>query len=134
MTNPRFKFRVFNNDAESWRYMDLLQNTRITLLESDDLDSLSQFTGLFDCEGREIWEDDIVSLRGYHSYPMDGQMKTTRLDVMGLVEYCAADAQWFVTRANGASKTQLGGYRSWEVETRVIGNRFESLELFEIKE
>lgn len=150
MDNSRFKFRVWDRQEKHMHYMpaeelhekfflradgvlcDVLYDPEYSdPLPVDDRYELSFSSRLLDCDVKEIWEGDIVSLRGHPSYPTNGKMETMQLNVTGLVEYSNADAQWFVTRANGVSKTALGGYRSWEVETRVIGNRFESPELLD---
>ena len=98
------KFRAWDEKQKKVKYFDLSNNFNFnfwTMAKIKDLNSIEQFTGLHDKNGREIYDRDIVD--GY-----DG----LRFDVQWL-EY---DAEW-----------NIGGYDAKRMD--VIGNCFENPEL-----
>ena len=75
-----------------------------------DSQTIGQFTGLFDCEDKEIYEDDIISFQ-------DGKI--------GLVEFSHG---CFVVRYGKDNSVQLlYDIKDWNI--KILGNRFENPEL-----
>ena len=79
MSNSRFKFRVWDKENKEMMYQPLadLEDLYIGVIDGilytdtfeagmvradDDRFELTQSTGLYDCEGREVWEGDIVEI------------------------------------------------------------------------
>ena len=75
-----------------------------------EAETIGQFTGLHDCDGKEIYEDDIISFD-------DGKI--------GQVEFFQG---CFVVRdVNGSGSRSLYGIQDWNL--KILGNRFENPEL-----
>ncbi len=75
-----------------------------------DSETIGQFTGLFDCDGKEIYEDDIITFD-------DGKV--------GLVEFYQG---CFVVRYGKDNSVQtLYDIKDWNL--KILGNRYENPEL-----
>ncbi len=77
-------------------------------------ETLGQYTGLKDRNGKEIYERDIVVMK---DEPED----------IGSVAWDSNDMDWVISMATAELK--MGGYWSYELE--VIGNIYDNLELLE---
>ena len=130
-----YKFRVWDKDTKHMHicgddvhdeidfeyetnkaYYYNLQNGCGSLRE-DSSYVLMQFTGLHDKNGKEIYEGDIVFIKG----------DTEVLDIKGKVEYSDTFAQFIITNTGNIidEAEPLGDYEDIEV----IGNVFENKEL-----
>lgn len=119
------RFRVWNNEVNSWRYLDLLEDARITLLDTDDLSSLGQSTGLLDCDEKEIWEGD------YLKYIAEGE-EYEHIKRVDFLNGCFRLIINFYKGSGYASDhlghgSAVGQCCKW----RAIGNRFENSELWD---
>ena len=119
-----YKFRAWDSLAEkmySWTEL-LNQNLKniFTIPEQCGY-HLMQYTGLKDKNGKEIYEGDIIFIKG----------ETKLLDIKGKVEYSNTFAQFIITNTGSvANETEpLGDYEEENIE--VIGNIYDNPELLE---
>ena len=84
-------------------------------------DTVGQYTGLKDKNGNEIYEGDIVFIKG----------ETKLLDITGKVEYSNILAQFIITNTGSIvnEAEPLGDYEEEDIE--IIGNGFDNPELLE---
>ena len=84
-------------------------------------ETLGQYTGLKDKNGNEIYEGDIIFIKG----------ETKLLDIKGKVEYSNTFAQFIITNTGSVvNETEpLGDYEEENIE--VIGNIYDNPELLE---
>lgn len=84
-------------------------------------ETIGQYTGLKDKNGKEIYEGDIVFIKG----------ETELLDIKGKVEYSNTFAQFIITNTGSiVNETEpLGDYEVEDIE--VIGNIYDNPELLE---
>lgn len=70
------KFRGYGKDAKRWIYGSLLDEKSVGIVAIQDEDchvyavepeSVGQYTGFRDCEGREIYEGDVVRIDDWSS-------------------------------------------------------------------
>lgn len=134
------KFRGYN-DKKQWLYGDLLRvhgipyiiNSSINpfcLISPDVIDdirvdpnTIGQFTGLHDCEGKEIYEGDIIS-DGEFSHIVSYSLNDARFVVI-LIEHFTDE----IERVMNMSCV----YQEWltEYDKKVIGNIHNNPELIE---
>lgn len=119
-----YKFRAWDSLAEkmySWTEL-LNQNLKniFTIPEQCGY-HLMQYTGLKDKNGKEIYEGDIIFIKG----------ETKLLDIKGKVEYSNTFAQFIITNTGSiVNETEpLGDYEEENIE--VIGNIYDNPELLE---
>lgn len=111
------KFRGKNRDRKEWLYGDIIQYNHCSFGidgEYVDPDSVGQFTGLLDKNGKEIYENDIVR------YYDDVEDELVVRPVEYLNDYCAFCA---VHPQNDPD----GLFAQWQYE--VIGNIHDNPEL-----
>ena len=122
--NREIIFKAKRKDNGEWVEGDLLHTRHAdVVLISDfkdqlfrcDGNTLCQYTGLTDKNGRKIWENDIIELPGEDGYFVcEWQEDTAR----------------FVLNGEGLT-VDFDNYWSYEVE--VIGNIFDNADLLEVK-
>ena len=136
MDNSRFKFRLWDKElnrfifTNGWNYvMSFDSDVYMTNYEASNLDIfnisdyvvVTQSTGLYDCEGKEIWEQDIVK---YQTYLDEG---------IALMTWCSNLACYKLAVNKGDGLWHEINYPVPDWRYKVIGNRFENPELLEGK-
>jgi uncharacterized phage protein (TIGR01671 family) len=104
-------------------------------------ESISEYTGIHDKNGKKIFENDIVRTQPFYDRPFSSQRKGKQF--VGVVEYTTRkfngnrfypeqiyDARWRVNIAEDIGKYVHSSWSDfWDCE--VIGNMFENSELLE---
>ena len=93
-------------------FPDKDDNEEVFVVEPD---TICQYTGLTDKNGRKIWENDIVVIPVENGY--------------FLVEWSDTEARWQMNNEEDAFIVDFDNYWSYQVE--VIGNVFDNSELLE---
>lgn len=114
--NIKFKAKSILDGA--WVQGDLIhkEDGKIVILRNGfnvsevDPSTVCQFTGLKDCEGREVWEGDIVERKIYDLYK--GFVKAK-----AVIEYSVGA---FVAMVN------IAPYPLWYRNIKVVGNKFDN--------
>lgn len=82
-------------------------------------ETLCQFTGLYDKNGKKIWENDILMAHLDESYPEDATYETVEWNVAG----------WVAHEANSTDRQYLDEFDLKHFE--VVGNIFDNPELLQ---
>lgn len=91
-----------------------------------DPDTLCQYTGLTDKNGKKIWENDIISIHAYsYDEPED--------DYFGVVTYCKKDACWSLNNNEKYGEIICECFGSYTTEIINHGNIFDNPELLEVE-
>ena len=91
-----------------------------------DPDTLCQYTGLTDKNGKKIWENDIISIHAYsYDEPED--------DYFGVVTYCEKDACWSLNNNEKCGEIICECFGSYTTEIINHGNIFDNPELLEVE-
>ena len=91
-----------------------------------DPDTLCQYTGLTDKNGKKIWENDIISINAYsYDEPED--------DYFGVVTYCEKDAFWSLNNNEKYGEIICECFGSYTTEIINHGNIFDNPELLEVE-
>lgn len=136
------KFRGRRIHSDFWAYGDLItvvggNDIRVRSKISDlnayhipvDPDTVGQFTGLRDSDGRDIYEGDIVSVRE------DGEEQRHEVRYMGDIGYPAFDlvpetTGWCCETSGFMLNCMIGS----GLEVRVIGNIHDNPDLMEAED
>ena len=129
-TMRTIKFRGKDIDTGEWLYGDLVRSkdgSMAAILVSDrdsydectvEYDTVGQFTGLYDKNGKEIYEGDIIISDEYKN-------------AQHYVRYMESEAM-FVAMIIGSSLDEYCGIRQWWIDKfskKVIGNIHDNPEL-----
>ena len=125
----KIRFRVWDNKLKEWEYYILPQDAgymagRFTKKNDKEKrfekETLMQYTGLKDTNGKEIFEGDILEFKQYthskdknkiHKWTKEVKFETEKVGVYGYANF------------TGFNTTDF------DVEHEIIGNRFENPEL-----
>lgn len=114
MRLPKFRCK---NKVGNWCFFTILHNGNVNE-ENFYLETLSEFTGLFDKQGVEIYEGDIVRVKFNNEQVINGE-----------VSFDKGCFMWYqIPQMYG---TELVGLVH---ESEVIGNIYEHAHLLEVKE
>ena len=116
MSNRIIKFRIWDDYLKTFIYFDLF--SAFGRIPSDCRDNIQQFTGLFDKNGKEIFEGDIIQY--LRLFDKEGYIKT----LTSFIRYEDAKFGFDLTGFNGMFFNLSD---EWNVE--IIGNIFENPEL-----
>ena len=132
----KIKFRVYDKENKIMNYLDLedlceddywfdgeteVWNVLHDCNNEQEKFVLMQYTGLKDKNGKEIYEGDIIFVKG----------ETKLLDIKGKVEYSNILAQFIITNTGNIvnEAEPLGDYEEEDIEK--IGNVYDNPELLE---
>lgn len=95
-------------------------------------ETVGQFTGLYDCNGKEIYDGDIIHLNDEEFELEHGN---------GIVEFLDKDSggrpcggRWYVEDADEDSHAETSLYDlHWEGSLEIIGNRYDTPKLLKIR-
>lgn len=113
---------IFDYRDEQWRIIIQLEYTTGTCITSDHAprvisNTICQYTGLTDKNGKKIWENDVVS------------MKYVDCVCNGVIEYKTENARFVFCEFEDVYGADYGFDHTCEME--VIGNIFDNPELLE---
>lgn len=122
--NREIKFRGKSLNTGLWSYGDLRQDNirRKAYVEYEvDPETIGQFTGLTDCNGKEIYEGDILSFTVFDAFGGDRQYR-------GAVRYCGSRfIIWLFL--DGEDCLDLDWVIEQDDELEIIGNIYDKPEL-----
>ena len=109
---------------EKWKWAEGKNVTHFILVQDEygftwrkiNVETLCQFTGLIDKNGKQIWENDIVEI--------------PREDGYFVIDWNDTEAKWQMKFVDGFCY-DFDNYWSFEIE--VVGNKFDNSELLEEK-
>lgn len=88
--------------------------------------TICEYTGLKDKNGKEIWENDIISIHAYSYYEPED-------DYFGVVKYCVKDACWALKNNERFNEIICECFGSYTTEIINHGNIFDNPELLEVE-
>ena len=122
------KFRAKTKNGE-WIYnlAPLVPVSAVDLTEIDR-DTLTQFTGLHDCHGVEIYEGDFLKINLSEGYKI--RLVCYNEDVMG---FCLAHLEdWNDPFLYNLYQFSFSWWERFKNDIEVIGNRYDNQAIFEV--
>jgi len=119
MRKIKFRGRVSRGIANSgyWDYWGLSGTDLIHVI---DPDTIGQYTGLKDKNGKEIYEGDII----YFGYGIPGRAVNAPVEFIGGAFYA-------ITKGHNPDKCLVGELEEYVGEIEIIGNIYENPELLD---
>ena len=138
MRLPKFRCK---NKVGNWCFFTVLYNGNVNE-ENFNLETLSEFTGLLDKQGVEIYECDIVVSKSYPFYGDAPEItnsggKCEELNYVGVVVWCEETLAYYLDYkvvSNRVRGHACGNMLSEYKNLNVIGNIYENPELLHAKE
>lgn len=141
---------ITNERNENQKYIGYIFDERNGVIEDFDLvevipDTLCQFTGLTDKNGKRIWENDILKFNDevwYSCYTSCGtEYDSWEAENYGVVGYCDYSARYdFAKYKYNENQVEADLHENHDIEFsefvkehEVIGNIFDNPELLEVK-
>ena len=121
------KFRAKTKNGE-WIYnlAPLVPNSAFDITDFDT-DTLTQFTGLHDCHGVEIYEGDFLKVNLSEGYKM--RLVCYNEDIMG---FCLAHLEdWYDPFLYNRYQASVSWWERFKDDIEVIGNRYDNPEVFD---
>ena len=121
------KFRAKTKNGE-WIYnLAPLVPFSVSDLTEIDIDTLTQFTGLNDCHGVEIYEGDFLKVNQSEGYKI--RLVCYNEDVMG---FCLAHLEdWSDPFLYNLYQFSFSWWERFKDDIEVIGNRYDNHAIFE---
>lgn len=122
--NRKIKFRGKSLNTGLWSYGDLRQDNirRKAYVEYEvDPETIGQFTGLTDCNGKEIYEGDMLSFTVFDVFGCDRQYR-------GTVRYCGSRFMIWLS-LDGEVCLDLDWVIEQDDELEIIGNIYDNPEI-----